>query len=295
MLADLIAHLDTLDLPASVWRTGVRLAQRAADHPGVVLSYAELRAIVGTESDDTARAHLAKLHKVNVLWFRRDGDISITFYPMHVIAERSRRAPSDQNDRPAITVIAGRSDSETADYIITTTTNVVVDDDRDLSSSSSSSAAAQPDVQPQRPTAPQPPKAASPAPAPPPPAAAYADLVTLYEQNIGIITPILSGALRTALEIYPFAWIEQAIHLAVRNEVRRWNYIEAILANWQVEGFNGNGKRNNLAAAGGDTRRRAAPDRRTAQPAAQPAQPQQQWGPEWYFDPDDPPPVDVVA
>lgn len=130
------------------------------------------------------------------------------------------------------------------------------------------------------------------APAPTLPAAAYADLVALYEQNIGIITPILSGALRTALEIYPFAWIEQAIHLAVRNEVRRWNYIEAILANWQVEGFNGK-RNNNLAAAGGDTRRRAAPDRRTAQPT-QPAQ-SQQWGPEWYFDSDDPPPVDVVA
>jgi hypothetical protein len=107
VLADLIAHLDTLDLPAPVWRTGVRLAQRAADHPGVVLAYAELRAIVGTESDNTARAHLIKLHQAGVLWFRRNGDISITFYPMHVITERSRRAPSDQIDRPAISTNEG--------------------------------------------------------------------------------------------------------------------------------------------------------------------------------------------
>jgi len=109
-----------------------------------------------------------------------------------------------------------------------------------------------------------------------------------------MITPLMEGTLKTALQIYPFEWIERAIDLAVRNGVHRWSYVEGILANWKVEGFNGNkGKSSNMAAAGGDARRRAQPDRRTAQAGG--TQQQQQYGPEWDFDLDEPPAIDEVA
>lgn len=316
MLSELIAHLDTLDLPAPVWRTALRLAQQANGYPAVVVSYAELRAIVGTESDDTARAHLAKLHKAGVLWFRRNGDISVTFYPIQadevLITERSKRStsdqndqpaistdpgarsPSDQNDQPAIKMINQRSDAAEADYIITTTTNVVVDNYNNKTlSSSSSSAPTEPDLsltdnsnqnEPQQPAAP-------PTVQPDAVAEGYPDLVRLYENNIGLVTPIMSGTLKTALRTWPREWIERALEIAVRNEKRTWRYVEGILANWTREGFDNDRKPLSTAVAASGARGRAATDRRAPQPAAA----TKQWGPEWYFDPDEPPPVDAVA
>lgn len=107
----------------------------------------------------------------------------------------------------------------------------------------------------------------------------------------------MAGTLKTALRTFPPAWIEQAIHLAVRNEVRRWTYVEGILANWQREGFNPNGKRNasttNLPAAAASDRpggRAATYHPAAADPAAV-AQRETEWGPEWFegINDDDPP------
>ncbi|MCX8024925.1 MAG: DnaD domain protein [Thermanaerothrix sp.] len=55
------------------------------------------------------------------------------------------------------------------------------------------------------------------------------NIFRLYEQNIGPLTPMLAEALRDAERTYPIAWIEEAIRIAVENNVRRWRYIEAIL------------------------------------------------------------------
>ena len=62
------------------------------------------------------------------------------------------------------------------------------------------------------------------------------NLFVLYEQNIGALTPILADELRDAEQTYPPAWIEEAIKLAVTNNVRRWRYIQAILERWHQEG-----------------------------------------------------------
>ena len=102
------------------------------------------------------------------------------------------------------------------------------DDDRtgarELPSSSSSSSAAAPVTT-----------------TPPTTSAAYTEIVTLYENNIGPVTSITSDAIKSALGQYPPEWLKQGIALAVKREKRDWRYVEGILRNWQTEGFGGTG------------------------------------------------------
>ena len=53
------------------------------------------------------------------------------------------------------------------------------------------------------------------------------NIFTLYEQNIGPLTPMIAETLRDAEVSYPHSWIEEAIAVAVENNVRNWNYISA--------------------------------------------------------------------
>ncbi len=62
------------------------------------------------------------------------------------------------------------------------------------------------------------------------------DVFNLYEQNIGILTPIMAGKLVEALDLYPEAWISEAIGEAVSYNRRSWRYIQRILENWTSEG-----------------------------------------------------------
>jgi len=70
------------------------------------------------------------------------------------------------------------------------------------------------------------------------------NLFRLYEENIGPITPLMADELKEAEKDYPLAWIEEAIQIAVVNNVRRWRYIQAILKSWKEEGRNGRDQRN---------------------------------------------------
>lgn len=70
------------------------------------------------------------------------------------------------------------------------------------------------------------------------------NIFRLYEENIGPLTPLIADALRDAEESYPEEWIEEAIRIAVANNVRRWNYIDRILIRWQEEGRDGTDRRN---------------------------------------------------
>ncbi len=70
------------------------------------------------------------------------------------------------------------------------------------------------------------------------------NIFRLYEENIGPLTPLIADSLRDAEETYPEEWIEEAIQIAVANNVRRWNYIERILSRWQEEGRDGTNRRN---------------------------------------------------
>ena len=58
----------------------------------------------------------------------------------------------------------------------------------------------------------------------------------LYEQNIGLVTPIIADQLIEALELYPREWIEEAIREAVNYNRRQWRYIQRILERWATEG-----------------------------------------------------------
>jgi len=58
----------------------------------------------------------------------------------------------------------------------------------------------------------------------------------LYEDNIGIITPLVAETLSELEETYPPEWIKEAFVEAVKNNVRKLRYIEVILKNWQEEG-----------------------------------------------------------
>lgn len=62
------------------------------------------------------------------------------------------------------------------------------------------------------------------------------NIFTLYEQNIGALTPLIADELRDAEQTYPQRWIEDAIKLAVSNNVRKWRYILSILERWRQEG-----------------------------------------------------------
>jgi DnaD/phage-associated family protein len=62
------------------------------------------------------------------------------------------------------------------------------------------------------------------------------NIFVLYEQNIGTLTPIIAEELREAEQTYPPRWIEEAIKLAVTNNVRRWRYVQKILERWSTEG-----------------------------------------------------------
>ena len=64
------------------------------------------------------------------------------------------------------------------------------------------------------------------------------NLFVLYEQNIGPLTPLIADELRDAMATYPGQWIEDAIRVAVRNNIRKWKYILAVLDRMRAEGRN---------------------------------------------------------
>ncbi len=62
------------------------------------------------------------------------------------------------------------------------------------------------------------------------------NIFVLYEQNIGILTPMMADELRAAETEYPADWLADAFHEAVANNKRSWRYIKKILERWQHEG-----------------------------------------------------------
>ena len=63
------------------------------------------------------------------------------------------------------------------------------------------------------------------------------NIYTLYEQNIGPITPLLAETLADAEDDYPANWIEEAFRIAVEKNIRNWRYVEAILRRWHERGY----------------------------------------------------------
>jgi DNA replication protein len=66
--------------------------------------------------------------------------------------------------------------------------------------------------------------------------AAQPNIFALYEENIGLLTPMIAEQLKDAEKIYPEAWIKDAVKEAVNAGKRNWRYISAILERWTTEG-----------------------------------------------------------
>ena len=62
------------------------------------------------------------------------------------------------------------------------------------------------------------------------------NIFSLYEQNIGMITPMLADKLRRAERDYPDSSQRDAFDIAVTNNKRNWAYIQRILENWAKHG-----------------------------------------------------------
>jgi DnaD/phage-associated family protein len=62
------------------------------------------------------------------------------------------------------------------------------------------------------------------------------NIFALYEEHIGPITPMIADALRDAEIDYPPQWLEDAMRIAVENNVRAWSYVQAILLKWKEGG-----------------------------------------------------------
>jgi len=62
------------------------------------------------------------------------------------------------------------------------------------------------------------------------------NIFKLYEDNIGMLDPMIAEQLRDAEKQYPPDWIRDAIKEAVNQSIHKWSYISAILARWATEG-----------------------------------------------------------
>ena len=64
-------------------------------------------------------------------------------------------------------------------------------------------------------------------------------IYSLYEQNIGILTPIIGEQIGEAEDKYPAVWITDAIKESASQNKRSWAYISGILERWHREGREG--------------------------------------------------------
>ncbi|HEX6122228.1 MAG TPA: DnaD domain protein [Ktedonobacterales bacterium] len=62
------------------------------------------------------------------------------------------------------------------------------------------------------------------------------NIFTLYEQNVGLLLPLVAEELREAEARYPREWVVDAFRQAVQQNKRKWSYIRAILRRWETEG-----------------------------------------------------------
>jgi DnaD/phage-associated family protein len=65
-----------------------------------------------------------------------------------------------------------------------------------------------------------------------------ANIFELYEDNIGLISPILADELKEAELLYPAEWIEEAFKIAAEHNVRHWKYVRAVLQKMTSTGRN---------------------------------------------------------
>jgi len=75
------------------------------------------------------------------------------------------------------------------------------------------------------------------------------DIFTLYEREMGIISPMIMEELVYAEKDYPIEWIECAFKEAATHNKRSWKYAQAILKRWKIDGFQNNGHKPGVKTA----------------------------------------------
>jgi DnaD/phage-associated family protein len=61
-------------------------------------------------------------------------------------------------------------------------------------------------------------------------------IFTLYEAEIGTVTPAVADELTEAERLYPADWLEAAFREAAAQNARSWRYVSRILERWAAEG-----------------------------------------------------------
>lgn len=82
----------------------------------------------------------------------------------------------------------------------------------------------------------------------------------LYEQNVGLLTPLIADQLRDMEKTYPPDWIDEAFTIAVSRNKRALQYIQAILKRWETEGKDVQSDAESGRDTEADRRRRYIPD-----------------------------------
>jgi DnaD/phage-associated family protein len=67
-----------------------------------------------------------------------------------------------------------------------------------------------------------------------------AALNTVYEENIGVLSQIISETVEADLKEFGLISCKAAVLEAVKNNVRKWSYVQGILRRWKVEGRENN-------------------------------------------------------
>lgn len=58
----------------------------------------------------------------------------------------------------------------------------------------------------------------------------------VYEENIGVMSPLIAESITSALQEHPESDVVDAIRVAVEANARSWKYVMAVLRRWAVEG-----------------------------------------------------------
>jgi len=64
----------------------------------------------------------------------------------------------------------------------------------------------------------------------------FGSICKVYTDNIALITPMVAEELKDIADMYPAGWFEDAVKEAVKNNVRKLNYVKKILESWQANG-----------------------------------------------------------
>lgn len=88
-------------------------------------------------------------------------------------------------------------------------------------------------------TTPQPPKDEKPTDA-----VGVGAVFSAYENEIGQMTKVISDNIASAIDEFGPQKVIDAIEIAARNNARRWSYVDGVLANWRVNGYQSKGSNN---------------------------------------------------